>query len=185
MGRPLINVKDAAAYSHGYNGTALKCIIVRGVQPGQAVSAKNIAARAVNFSYNVATPVTQADEINTPFVKETNHGRQEIVTGRFDSVFTLEVNDQMPSFQTLRTDEEYTILEVSGDDHPLTDQITKTPTILNAFTGARVVNQSSSTGVNQQKMLGVDIIARKHYTGAEWALLAGSSVQYPAEVRAA
>jgi hypothetical protein len=183
MARPNINVQNAKDYSRGFNGTALKVTFVRGdINPGSPIDAKNIAARGNNFSWNIPTPVTQADEINSVRVNETNHGRQELGTGRIDVVYNLKASDQMPTSRTIRTDEEYTVFELTGDDHPMT--VNGVPTILSVFLGARIVNHGSNTGVNQQKMVNVDIIFRDRYTGAEWKELAGDSVNYPAAVSA-
>jgi hypothetical protein len=179
--KPTINVTDPKKYSQGYNGQALKVIIIKGaVTPGGTIDAANIAARAHGFNYSVATPITQADEINTRTVRETNYGRQEMGTGRFDVVFNLKANDALPTWQTLRDEPEITILEVTGDDHP--DTVDGVPVILNAFVGGRIINKASATMVNQQKVLNVDVAFREHYNGAEWKKLAGDAFNYPANV---
>lgn len=182
-----ITVNNPAAYQGGFNGTALKVIFVKGaVTVGSTVQPVDIAARGNNFNYSVATPVTQADEINTRVVKETNYGRQELGSGRIDVVFNLMANDALPNAKNLSELTEMTILEVTGDDHPLTvidAQGVSTPVVLNAFLGVRIVNQASGASVNQQKMLGVDVIFREHLSGAQWKLLNASS-NYPAAVTA-
>jgi len=180
---PDVTVQDPKLYSAGYNGTALKVIIFKGGASAEGkVNPINIVGRGQNFNYQVATPVTQADEINSRIVKETNHGRQELGSGRIDVVFNLQANDQLPTAQTLGAEQELICLEVTGDDHPATEQDADgnpTPIVLNAFLGMRIVNKASATSVNQQKMLGVDVIFRQHLTGLEYKALNESS-PYPA-----
>ncbi len=174
-------VNDPRAYAHGYNGTALKVILIQGeLEPGQKIQANNIVARGSNFNWSMATPTTQADEINTTFVQETNYGRTEVGTGRIQVVFNLAANDAMPTWESIRSLSELTILEVTGDDHPMT--VNGVPTILNAFLGVRIINQGSTTQVNQQKVLDVEVNFRQRLTGMDWKKLAGGSVNYPATV---
>lgn len=181
MPRVNIQVTDPVIYNHGYNGTALKALILRDWTPGEPLDAFNFAARAMGLTYTVATPVTQADEINVTHVQETNYGRQELVTGRFDSVFCLKIADQMPSFQTLRTEKELIVLETTGDDHEYTTSLGKL-VILGAIVGVRFISQSTNTMVNQQKVFNVDFVGRKRYLPAEWKLLTGDVFAYPATV---
>jgi hypothetical protein len=179
-----IVVTNPAAYQTGFNGTALKVIFIKGtITNGAVVSPVDIAARGSNFNYSVATPVTQADEINTREVKETNYGRQELGQGSLDSVFNLQANDQLPTVNSLGEEQEYTILEVTGDDHPLTVVAAGvlSPVVLNAFLGVRIVNQSSGTVVNQQKMLQINVVFRKHLNGGDWKKL-NAATNYPGTV---
>ena len=176
-----ITPTDQKQYTSGYNGTALKVIFVKGeIIAGSPLNAANIAARGNNFNWAVSTPLTQADEINQTFVQETNYGRQELGTGRIDVVFNLRANDQMPTWDSIRTESEMTILEVTGDDHVGT--IDGIPTILNAFLGCRITNQSSATIVNQQKILSVDISFRQRLTGADFKKKVGDAFRYPASI---
>jgi hypothetical protein len=179
-----ITVNNQATYQGGYNGTALKVVFIKGsVVNGSTVQPVDIAARGNNFNYSVATPVTQADEINKRFVQETNYGRQELGSGRIDVVFNLMANDQLPTAKTLAEQQEMTILEMTGDDHPMTTIVNgvATPVVLNAFLGVRIVNQGSGAAVNQQKMLNVDVIFREHLNGEQWKML-NQSANYPADV---
>jgi len=139
-----------------------------------------VIARATGFSWQVALPVAQADEINTTFVKETNHGRQEMGSGSISAVFSLSFSDELPTENTIRSDEEYEILEVTGDDHPMTNAITNTPTILTAFIGVRFVNLSSAIQINQTKMLNVEVVFRKRQNGFEYVAQHTNAFQYPA-----
>ncbi len=170
-------VNNPSQYQQGYNGTAQKVIFVKGTE----LTAKNIAARGSGFSWQVATPVSQADEINSRIINETNYGRQELGTGTIDIVFNLQANDQMPTAQSLGSEGEMTIFEVTGDDHPMTSAELGA-VVQNVFLGARIVSQASSDVVNQQKMLNVNIIFRERLTGLQWKQL-NSSANYPATVK--
>jgi TusA-related sulfurtransferase len=171
-------VVNQADYNRGYNGSALKVILLAGYGTGKILSIANIVGRGQNFTYDVQYPVSQADEINTTFVQETNHGRQELGSGRIAVVFNLQANDQMPYFDNIRTAPEGTILEVTGDDHPMT--VNGIPTILHAFEGVRIVGIGSGAGVGQQKMLDVSVIFRKRTPGKVWILNNSATVSYPA-----
>lgn len=180
MANKIITPTDRKSYSQGFTGSALKGILIRGeVEPGKPIQTDNILARAANITYNSPYSFTQADEINTTYVKETNMSRQELITLTAASVWTLRVNDQMPTWDTLRSMLEMTFFEVTGDDHPLTDE--EGPVILNVITGLRIVNTGSATVVNQQKILNINMIGRQGYTGAAWKLI-DQSAKYPAEV---
>jgi hypothetical protein len=168
-------ITNQSQYQQGYNGTALKVIFVKGEDP----KAENVAARGSGFSWQVATPVSQADEINSRIVKETNYGRQELGTGTVDIVFNLQANDAMPTAQDLSTVQEMTIFEVTGDDHPMTSQESGA-VVLNVFLGARIVNKASGDVVNQQKMLNVNVVFREHLTGLQWKARNAATL-YPAE----
>lgn len=179
MGKVIVPV-DRKAYAHGYTGSALKCVLVKGdMEPGEPISTDNVLARVANVTYNAPYSFTQADEINTTYVKETNMSRQEIVTLTAASVWTLQVNDQMPVWDTIRKLAEMTLFEMTGDDHPYTDE--EGAFIKNVFTGIRMINHSSAVVVNQQQILNVNMIARQWYPGAAWKLI-DQSAKYPAQV---
>jgi len=171
-------ISSQADYSRGYNGSALKVVLIGGYAVGKLLAAANIIARGQNFTYDVQYPVSQADEINTTFVQETNHGRQELGSGRIAVVFNLQANDQMPYFDNIRSAPELTILEETGDDHPMT--VGGIPTILHAFQGVRIVGIGSGAAVGQQKMLDVSIVFRQRIPGKLWIANNKAGISYPA-----
>ena len=103
MSKPKIT-EPTADYNRGFNGSASIGILVRG--SATVIDTNNVIARCSNINWNVPTPVSQADEINTRTVQETNYGRQDIITGRIGLVTTLKNNDQLPTSRTLKDDEE-------------------------------------------------------------------------------
>ena len=171
-------ISSQADYSRGYNGSALKVILIGGYAVGKLLAAANIIARGQNFTYDVQYPVSQADEINTTFVTETNHGRQELGSGRIAVVFNLQANDQMPYFDNIRSAPELTILEVTGEDHPMSTAATNT--ILHAFAGVRIVGIGSGVAVGQQKMLDVSVVFRQRIPGKVWIATHTAGLTYPA-----
>jgi hypothetical protein len=183
MSRPQVAVTNPKVYNQSFSGNALKLILLYGsLDPTKPVNPQNIMARCTNFQYRIPTPVTQPDEINTESVQETNYTREELGSGTIEAVFTLNLNDNMPNFNTIREDQELTALEVSGDNSPLT--VNGVPTILNAFLGVRIVDHGSTTALNQNKSMNVQVVFRQKLPGAQWKLQAGGAVNYPATVTA-
>ncbi len=163
--------------NQSFNGSALNVVLVGQDANGKQVK---ILARGSNFTYTRRFSYSNPDELNTTHVQETNLGREELGTGRIAVVFTLNNNDALPSADTIRSLKEFTILEITGDDHPLNDSTKADPNVvMNAFIGARIVGESSGSAVNQTKMIDVEVIFRRKLSGAMWKAQQADAV-YPA-----
>jgi hypothetical protein len=180
MGKPTIS-NQKAEYQKSYNGSALDVLILSSSDP----AAGSILARGQNFNYTRRFSISQVDEINTTHVQETNYGREELGNGTLATAFTLKNNDNLPSWEWIRSESELWILEVTGLDHPfpkIADAATTKPIVLHAFEGCRIVGDSGGTQVGQTKMMNIELVFRRRLSGAQYKKVVSTSV-YLADVK--
>ena len=170
-----------ADYSRGYNGSALKVVLLGGYGTENPYSGQHHRKRT---EFHVRCPISSITGRRNQYDVRTgnNHGRQELGSGRIAVVFDLQANDQMPYFDNIRSAPELTILEETGDDHPMTTVGTdgRIPTILHAFQGVRIVGIGSGAAVGQQKMLDVSVVFRQRIPGKVWIANHKAGLSYPA-----
>lgn len=164
-----VTVTDTKTYTQSFGGSQHNAIIVTGF----ADNGTPIVSRASGVRWGTDRSVSQADELNTPKVKETNYNREEPTRGTMDAVFTLEQNDNMPNADTLWDTPDMTVfVYVTRNGKKYYTDV---------FLGVKLTNDGSAVQVGQNRMANVAFLALQHIRGIDYKAINGS-VDYPATV---
>jgi len=162
-------------YNQSYAGNALSVLFTRTVAIPSDVDPKNIIARGQNFNWNETYQILPVLEWDTYFYQEIVLGMQDM--GSFDValMFTLRLNDSLPTVRTLAWETEMQILQNVGQDHP------QAGLVLNVWYGGRFVGRGGTMSPNGLYMDSVRGIYRYRLSGKDWKYLNADSY-YPGVV---
>jgi len=156
--------KELPVYGQSYVGNALKILIARGTALTSDVDPRNIIARGQNFNYTENYQLLPVIEWDTYFIQELLLGMQEM--GSFDcqAMFSLRLNDALPSVKTLAWETELTGIESVGQDHPQAGMV------LNSFWGMRFSGNGSNLSPTGIVMISIRGMYRYRLTGKDWKM---------------
>lgn len=99
-----------------FTGHSLKCTFVRGTPMLSDLNSKDLIARGSDFSFREDYQILPVIEWNTNAIQEIGLGMMGL--GSFDvtAMFSLRLNDQLPSARTIPFETEFTIYEERGQE---------------------------------------------------------------------
>jgi hypothetical protein len=162
-------------YTKSFVGNALKVLFTRGVSLPSDVDPKNLVARGQNFNYQENYQILPVLEWDTYFIQELLLGMQEM--GSFDcqAMYTLRLNDSLPTVKTLAWETELTLIQSAGQDTPTPGMV------LNSWYGARFAGRGSTMSPNGIVMESLRGMYRYRLTGKDWKLM-NPMAFYPGDV---
>lgn len=152
-------------YNQAYVGNAFKVLFQKNLALPSDVDAKNVIARGQNYNYQENYQLLPVMEWDVYFIQELLLGMQEM--GSFDcsAMFTLRLNDSLPTVRTLAWEPDMTVIQSIGQDHPLYGLVT------NAWYGARFSGRGSTMSPNGVIMENIRGMYRYRLAGKDWALM--------------
>ncbi len=168
--------RNAPLYNKTYSGNSLNMIFLKNHRLPTDIDPANFIGRGASFNWSETYNIMPVVEYNTYFIQEQVIGLQELGRGGLDTFEILHIGDNLPSVKTLAFESEITALEVVGEDHP------QHGTVLNAFYGCLVTQQSGSFNPTALAQRSFSISYRYRLPGKDYKALVPSS-NYPGNVK--
>lgn len=167
--------KDDPIFNQAYAGNAMKVLFSRVFALPTDIDKRNIICRGQNMNWREQFQIMAVLEWDTYFSQESVIGMQDMGSGDVGTIFTLRINDSLPTVRSLPWEGEMIAVQSTGQDHPQAGLVT------NAMYGLRFTNLGSGQSVNGLVSYSIGFSYRFRLTGKDWKL-ANPSAYYPGPV---